>query len=169
MSTRKPLSPIEIQSTEFRKVFRGLDPEEVRLFLQAVAESHQALILEKNALAQTAEHLQAALDEFRRRENVLKDALYTAQRTADEVKGQAMREAQSIVQEAQVRGEAYVQQAQLRAHQVERTILDLKIERENALSSLKDVVQRTQNVLAVLGQKEGEENVTTFYKERDNA
>ena len=53
MTTRKPLSPIEIQSNEFRKVFRGFDPEEVRLFLQAVAESHQALILEKGQLAQS--------------------------------------------------------------------------------------------------------------------
>lgn len=166
MTTRKPLSSIEIQSNEFRKVFRGFDPEEVRLFLQAVAESHQALILEKGQLSQSVEHLQAALDEFRRRENVLKDALYTAQRTAEEVKTQAMREAQSIVQEAQVRGEAYVQQAQLRAHQLERSIIDLRMERENALSSLRELLQRTQNLLEVLEPKaEGE--VKTFFKEKD--
>lgn len=166
MTIRKPLSPIEIQSNEFRRVFRGFDPEEVRLFLQAVAESHQALILEKTQLAQSSEHLQAALDEFRRRENVLKDALYTAQRTADEVKTQAMREAQSIVQEAQVRGEAYVQQAQLRAHQMERGILDLRLERENALSALRELLRRTQNLLEVLENPSGGE-VATFYK--DNA
>jgi cell division initiation protein len=166
MKTRKPLSPIEIQSSEFRRVFRGFDPEEVRLFLQSVAESHQALILEKNQLSQSAEHLQAALDEFRRRENVLKDALYTAQRTAEEVKTQAMREAQSIVQEAQVRGEAYVQQAQLRAHQMERSILDLRLERENALGALRELLQRTQNLLEILEPKAGGE-VATFYKEKD--
>ena len=168
MTIRKPLSPIEIQSNEFRRVFRGFDPEEVRLFLQAVAESHQALILEKPGLAKSTEHLQSALDEFRRRENVLKDALYTAQRTADEVKTQAMREAQSIVQEAQVRGEAFVQQAQLRAHQMERGILDLKIERENALSSLRELLRRTQNLLEVLESHHGGE-VTTFYKDKESS
>src|SRR5512137_2621645 len=166
MTLRKPLSPIEIQSGEFRRVFRGFDPEEVRLFLQAVAESHQALILEKNQLAQSVDHLQAALDEFRRRENVLRDALYTAQRTAEEVKTQAMREAQSIVQEAQVRGEAYVQQAQLRAHQLERSIIDLRMERENALSSLRELLQRTQNLLEVL-EPAPEGEVKTFFKEKD--
>jgi len=168
MTLRKPLSPIEIQSNEFHRVFRGFDPEEVRLFLQAVAESHQALILEKTELAKSTEHLQAALDEFRRRENVLKDALYTAQRTADEVKTQAMREAQSIVQEAQVRGEAYVQQAQLRAHQMERGILDLKLERENALSALRELLRRTQNLLEVLEGPQGGE-VATFYKDKENS
>lgn len=141
----------------------------MRLFLQTVAESHQALILERGQLTQSVEHLQAALDEFRRRENVLKDALYTAQRTADEVKSQAMREAQSMVQEAQIRGEAYVQQAQLRAHQMERAILDLKLERENALSSLRELVRRTENLLEIVEHHEGEANVTTFYKEKENA
>lgn len=168
MTLRKPLSPIEIQSNEFHRVFRGFDPEEVRLFLQAVAESHQALILERTELAKSTEHLQAALDEFRRRENVLKDALYTAQRTADEVKTQAMREAQSIVQEAQVRGEAYVQQAQLRAHQMERGILDLKLERENALSALRELLRRTQNLLEVLEGPQGGE-VTTLYKDKESS
>jgi cell division initiation protein len=165
MTTRKPLSPIEIQSNEFRRVFRGFDPEEVRLFLQAVAESYQALILEKSQRDQETVHLQAALEEFRRRENVLKDALYTAQKTADEVKAQAVREAQSILQEAQVRGEAYIQQAQLRAHQMERTILDLKLERMNALSALKELLNRTQNLLEALDKTEGEAEVATFMKD----
>jgi cell division initiation protein len=165
MTTRKPLSPIEIQSNEFRRVFRGFDPEEVRLFLQAVAESYQALTLEKSQRDQETVHLQAALEEFRRRENVLKDALYTAQKTADEVKAQAVREAQSILQEAQVRGEAYIQQAQLRAHQMERTILDLKLERMNALSALKELLNRTQNLLEALEKTEGGAEVATFMKD----
>ena len=165
MTTRKPLSPIEIQSNEFRRVFRGLDPEEVRLFLQAVAESYQALTLEKHQLDQELVHLRAALDDFKRRENVLKDALYTAQRTADEVKSQAMREAQSIVQEAHVRGEAYIQQAQLRAHQLERSILDLRLERRNALSELRELLARTQNLLEAMDQGADDGGVATFRKD----
>ena len=79
-----------------------------------------------------------------------------------------MREAQSIVQEAEVRGEAFVQQAQLRAHQMERSILDLKLERENALSSLRELLRRTQNLLEVLENPAGGE-VTTFYKDKESS
>lgn len=165
MTVRKPMSAIEIQANEFRSTFRGFDREEVRLFLQSVAESYQALALEKSQLDQQVTHLQASLDEFRRRENLLKEALYTAQRTADDVKAQAGREAQSIVQEAQVRGEAYVQQAQLRAHQMERAILDLRLERTNALSSLRELVDRTRNMLEALEKVDFGENVTTFAKD----
>ena len=52
MISRKPLSPIEIQSHEFHRKFRGFDAQEVQLFLQAVAESYQTLILENQRLTQ---------------------------------------------------------------------------------------------------------------------
>ena len=167
MTTRQSLSPIDIQSAVFKRVFRGADPEEVRLFLESVAESHQALIMERGQLAQSVEYLQASLDEFRRRENLLKDALYTAQKTAEDIKTLAQREAQSIVQEAAVRAEAVIQQAQLRSHEMERSLLDVRLEKENTLGSLREIVMRTQNVIDLLGQKSETENVTTFYKEKD--
>lgn len=165
MTTRKPLSPIEIQSNEFKRAFRGFDPEEVRLFLQAVAESYQALTLENHKLSQEIENLRASLDEFRRRENVLRDALYTAQKMSDEIKAQAAREAECTLQEAQVRAEALTQQAQLRVHHVERSILDLKMERENLLLRLKELGGRIHNLLEVIEESKNLENVSSFAKE----
>jgi cell division initiation protein len=165
MTTRKPLSPIDIQSNEFRRVLRGYDKEEVRLFLQAVAESYQALTLENHKLLQEVENLKAGLDDFKRRENVLRDALYTAQKMSDEIKAQAQREAQCTVQEAHVKAEGLYQQAQLRAHEVERNILDLKIERENLVSALKDFSNRIRSLLETLEEAKAKENVTSFTKE----
>jgi cell division initiation protein len=166
MTTRKPLSPIEIQSNDFKRVFRGFDPEEVRLFLQAVAESYQSLTLENHKLSQEIENLKASLDEFRRRENVLRDALYTAQKMSDEIKAQAAREAECTLQEAQVRAEALAQQAQLRVHNVERSILDLKMERENLLLGLRDLGSRILNLLEVIEETKTRENVSSFAKEQ---
>jgi len=165
MTTRKPLSPIDIQSNEFKRALRGYDCEEVRLFLQAVAESYQALTLENHKLLQEVDNLKAALDDFRRRENVLRDALYTAQKMSDEIKAQAQREAQCTVQEAHVRAEGLYQQAQLRAHEVERNILDLKIERQNLASALKDLSNRIQAILESTEESKAKENVTSFAKE----
>ena len=159
MITRKTLSPIEIQSHEFKKKMRGFDPQEVHLFLQAVAESYQALVLENQRLTQQNGQLEGSLDEFRRRENILKEALYTAQRMADEVKAQAAREAQSIVQEAHLRAEALLQEARLQAHQVDRSILDLKIEREHFLLSLRDLLSRVQTLVEAVEERKESENV----------
>jgi cell division initiation protein len=165
MTTRKPLSPIDIQSNDFKRVIRGYDREEVRIFLQAVAESYQALTLENHKFIQEIENLKAALDDFKRRENLLRDALYTAQKMSDEIKSQAEREAQCTVQEAHVKAEALYQQAQLRAHQVERNILDLKIERENLAASLRDLSNRITSLMESMAEAKAKENVASFAKE----
>jgi cell division initiation protein len=159
MITRKTMSPIEIQSHDFKKRMRGYDIQEVHLFLGAIAESYQSLVLENQRQGQEVAQLQGALDEFRRRENILKEALYTAQKMADEVKAQAMREAQSIVQEAHMRADALLQEARLQVHQVDRSILDLKIEREHFLLSLKDLLARVETLVAAVEERKGTENL----------
>ena len=159
MITRKTLSPIEIQSHDFKKRLRGYDPQEVHLFLQALAESYQSVVMENQRLAQEVAQLDGSLEEFRRRENILKEALYTAQKMADEVKAQAVREAQSVVQEAHLRADALLQEARLQAHQVDRNILDLKIEREHFLLSLKDLLARVEILVTAVEERKDSENV----------
>jgi len=165
MTTRKPLSPIEVQSATFRRVFRGLDPDEVQLFLQAAAESYQALTLENQRLLKDKEHLEAALEEFRHREGLLRDALYTAQKVSDDLKAQALREAQSTVQEAEIKAQALIQQAQLRATAVERQILDLRAERRALVQGLRDLVVRLSAMVEALAEEEKRENVATLGRE----
>jgi len=150
MTTRKPLSPIEVQSATFRRVFRGLDPDEVQLFLQAAAESYQALTLENQRLLKDKEHLEAALEEFRHREGLLRDALYTAQKVSDDLKAQALREAQSTVQEAEIKAQALIQQAQIRA---------------TAVQGLRDLVARLSAMVEALAEEEKRENVATLGRE----
>lgn len=159
MITRKTLSPIEIQSHDFKKRLRGYDPQEVHLFLQALAESYQSVVMENQRLALEVASLDSSLEEFRRRENILKEALYTAQKMADEVKAQAVREAQSIVQEAHLRADALLQEARLQAHQVDRSILDLKVEREHFLLSLKDLLARVEILVSAVEERKDSENV----------
>ncbi len=164
MTTRHTLSPIEIQGHTFRKVVRGFDPEDVKLYLAAIAESYQEAVLNNARMQKEMETLNAGLDEFRRRENLLKEALYLAQKTADEVKAQAIREAQSIVEEAQVKGESALQDAQIRAHEVERQIMDLRLERENLLGAIKDLVRRVSALVEAIEGKKSNENAVAFGK-----
>jgi len=162
MITRKPLSPIEIQSHEFHRRLRGYDPQEVHLFLRAVSESYQSLVMENQSLRDKVVHVETGLEEFRRRENILKEALYTAQKMADEVKAQAIRESQSIVEEAHIRAEKLLQEARLQAHKVDRNIMDLKLERENFLNALKDLLRRVQTLVEAVETTKGGENVQLF-------
>lgn len=165
MTTRKKLSSVEIQSTDFKRSFRGFDRDEVKLFLEAVAESYQAMTLENQQLTAQIGRMGASLDEFKKREDILRDALYSAQKMAGEVRTQAAREAQNIVQGAELKGETLVREAQLRAHEIERTIIDLKMERDRALDAVRDLVSHISSIIEVSSRDRERENVTTFGKE----
>jgi len=165
MTTRKKLSSVEIQSADFKRSFRGFDRDEVKLFLEAVAESYQALTLENQQLTARIGRMGTSLDEFKKREDILRDALYSAQKMADEVRTQAAREAQNIVQGAELKGETLVREAQLRAHEIERSIIDLKMERDRALDAVRDLVSHISSIIEVSSRDRERENVTTFGKE----
>ncbi len=162
MTRKKTLSPIDIHSHNFRTRLKGYDKDDVKLFLNAIAESYQEAAIENAKLSREVERLDASLEEFRSRENLLKDALYTAQKSADDLKAQASREAQSIVKEAELKGEQSVREAMVRAHLVERQIMDLKIERETLVSSLKDLINRLNHLLSAIEENKDKENIQTF-------
>ena len=165
MVTKKHLSPIEIQSHNFRTRFKGYDKDDVKLFLNAVAESYQELSIENFNLKKEVERLSASLEEFKSRENLLRDALYLAQKTADDLKANAEKEAEAIVKEAELKGEEQIKNAMVRAHLIERQIMDIKIERENTILALKDFISRLSTLLEAIEKSKENENVETFSKE----
>lgn len=167
MVIKKYFSPIEIQSHNFRTQMKGYDKNDVKLFLNAVAESFQELSIENASLKKEVERLNASLEEFKSRENLLKDALYLAQKTADDLKINAEKEAETILKEAELKGEKQIKEAMVRAHLIERQIVDIKIERENAILALKDFISRLSTLLDVIEKSKENENIETFSKEPD--
>jgi len=165
MVTKKHLSTIEIQSHNFRTQLKGYNKDDVKLFLNAVTESYQELSIENAALKKEVERLSASLDEFKSRENLLKDALYLAQKTADDLKSNAEKEAETILKEAELKGEKQIKDAMVRAHLIERQIMDIKIERENTILALKDFIARLSTLLEAIEKSKDSENIETFSKE----
>ncbi|HCE67050.1 MAG: cell division protein DivIVA [Geobacteraceae bacterium GWC2_55_20] len=114
------ISPLDIQQQQFKvKTFRGLDPEDVDVFLQTVAGEMEGLIRENNELKeQLSRHTRDALD-MAERERELRQTLLSAQRVIEEMKANAHKEAELIVSEAELKGERIVADA-------ERQLGDLK-------------------------------------------
>ena len=76
-----------------------------------------------------------------------------------------MREAQSIVQEAEVKGQSLMNKAQLRSHEIERSIMDLRMEREEAQRALADVSRRIESMLEAMKEQARRDNVASFGKD----
>src|SRR5437763_11889406 len=143
------LTPLEIQKQSFARKLKGFDPNEVRAYLQMVAEEIETLLLSVDRLSRENAMLREDLEDHNQRERILKDTLLSAQKVSEEVKSNARKEAELIVKDAELLSERVVAQAMMRISDIERDILDLKIERKSARNKLQQTLDTVKPMLAV--------------------
>jgi cell division initiation protein len=160
--------PMDIQRQSFGRKFRGFDPEEVHAYLAIVAEEVAALQGERDRLDQEIQNLKGLLDEHRQREVILKNTLLTAQRVSEEIKENARKQAENVVKEAEMQGDKLIELAQNRAHEVERSILDLRGWRSSLRTDIRAFVARISQLLDLQEEVEVEDNLR-FLKRREEA
>ena len=162
------ISPMDIQRQEFARVLRGYDREEVRTYLNIVAEEVAALQRERDSFDQQVQNMQGLLDEHRQREAILKNTLLTAQRVSEEIREVARKQSESMVKEAEMQADRLVELAQTRAHEVERGILDLRAHRSGLRTDIRAFITRLTQLLDLQEEAELEDNLR-FLKRREEA
>ena len=162
------LTPSDVQRQTFSQRFRGLDPDEVRAFLAAVAEEMAAMRREKEQVEQELRHLELIVGEHREREAILKNTLLTAQKVAEDIRENARKEAETIVKQADLQGDRLLDLAQTRAHDVERGILELRGHRTALRTDIRALVTRLTHLLDLQEEAEVEDNLR-FLKRREEA
>jgi cell division initiation protein len=160
------ISPMDIQRQTFGKKVRGLDPEEVRAYLNIVAEEVATLQVERDRLHHEVEEVKSLLEEHRQRETILKNTLLMAQRVSEEVKENARKQADSVIKEAEIQADRLVELAQNRAHEVERGILDLRAHRTALRTDVRALITRLTQILDMQEEHEVEDNLR-FLKRRE--
>lgn len=162
------ISPMEIQRQTFSKRLRGYDPEEVRTYLNLVAEELQQFQREQAALQQEAQFLRSIVDEHRQREEILKNTLLTAQRLSEEIKETARKQGEMTVKEAELQADKLVELAQGRAKTIERETIDLRAMRQMLRSDIRALLERIEHILDAQEEAEVDDNLR-FMKRREGA
>lgn len=159
------LTPLEIQKQTFARKLKGYDPDEVRVYLQLVAEEIERLVKDVDRLSRENAMLREDLDDHNQRERILKDTLLSAQKVSEEVKSNARKEAELIVKDAELLSERLVSQAMGRVADLERTIQDLKVERRAARNKLQATLDTIQQLLMLDAEQEANElPITSMYR-----
>lgn len=99
------LTPLDIREQQFRRVMRGMDPEEVTAFLTSVAAEFETLLTDNKEMRQRLHDLEEKLGEYRSMEKALRDTLLTAERVMAESKESAQREAALLIREAELQAQ----------------------------------------------------------------
>ena len=105
------LTPVEIRHISLGRGLLGYRRAPTDRLLEDIAASFEDVWRERADLADKVEQLESDLERFRELEALLRTTLVSAERTAAELKTQAMREAELIVDEARAESRSIVRQA----------------------------------------------------------
>ena len=105
------LTPVEIRHIRLGRGLLGYRRAPTDRLLEEVVSSFEEVWRDRADLADKVEQLESDLERFRELEALLRSTLVSAERTAAELKTQAMREAELIVDEARAEARSIVRQA----------------------------------------------------------
>lgn len=162
------ITAMDVERHEFQRRMRGYDPDEVQLFLRAVAEEIERLHLENGTFREETGQLRARLDDYRDRERALQDTLMTAQRMAEDLRGKSAREAEVLVKEARVKAERILQQAQDQLQMIEDEIGRLRLEKEAFENRIRSAIEEHLALLDLRKQERADLDNLRFLRRRSS-
>ncbi|MEK6373126.1 MAG: DivIVA domain-containing protein [Acidobacteriota bacterium] len=162
------LTPLDIQKQSFSRALKGYNTEEVRAYLQLMAEEIERLVRDLDRASRENAMLRDELQEHNARERILKDTLLSAQKVSEDVKANAQKEGELIVKDAELLSERLTAQAMSRLADLERTIQDLKMERKMARNKLQTTIDTIQQLLMLdVEQEANEMPITSMFRARN--
>jgi len=141
------ITPLDVRKQEFRKVVRGLDPEEVYAFLATVAEEYEAALTDNKTLREQMLGLDEKVGEYRNMETALRDTLMTAERVNSETRQNAEKEAQLILERAKMEAEKQTASISARVDALRHQLRELRTQRDAYLTRLRTLSQTQLNLL----------------------
>jgi cell division initiation protein len=143
------LSPLDIQSQQFRQKIKGLDPREVENFLELVAVEFEELIRENGKIKEKLARLTNQYEELKQREQTLKETMMTAQKITEDMKASARKEAEIILKEAELKAEKMIEDAHRKLAVINDQVVEIKRIRVQFETSVKAAAEGHLKMLKV--------------------
>jgi cell division initiation protein len=120
------LTPVEIRHVSLGRRPFGYDKNGTDDLLDRIVESYEGVWRERADLREELERMQAELARFKELEVLLRNTLVSAERSAEDIRGQARREADLILEEARAKARETTVAAETERERVKAEIRRLK-------------------------------------------
>ena len=143
------LSPLDIQSQQFRVKMKGYETREVDNFLEMVASEFEEIIRENSTLKEKLVRLTNHLDELRQREQTLKETMITAQKVTEDMKIAARKEAEMILSEAELKAERMIEDGHRKLAGLNDQIIEIKRLRAHFETQVRSAAESHLKILKI--------------------
>ncbi len=141
------LKPMDIHNTEFKRTFKGYDPEEVDNFLANIVLKYEAVYQENRKLHEEVKVLRERLEGHGNQEQDILDLISLTKQTVQEAKTVARQEADNVVNVAQSEAERIMVEARLKAAQLMADAEERRDKTERAERQLREKVRLTMETI----------------------
>jgi len=114
------ISPLDIRNQIFKKRMRGYDPDEVKQFLDAVADRMEQMLKTMEGRDKEVIALREKTEVYAQMEQTLRDTLLTAQKIGADSRVNAEQSAHNIVKEAEIEAKRRLAEASGRVEAIGR-------------------------------------------------
>ena len=162
------VSPISIKKQEFGKSFRGFDKDEVRAYLEKLADEFEDLQKQNEQLKKDMEQASNRLSEFRKIEKSLQDTLLRAQESSSKSVESTRKQTNLMIKEAEIKASQILEKARENANEIRGAVINLREERDLIVAKLRAIINSQAHLLEMKVEEAGSENITIKKVEQEN-
>ncbi|MFA7636822.1 MAG: DivIVA domain-containing protein [Monoglobales bacterium] len=144
------LSPIDIETKEFKKTLGGYSREDVDSFMTMIFQDYKTLYMENISLKDKVNMLSSAVSKYKSMEEVLQSTLVVAQSASDELKNSAREKASVIIEEAELKAGKLEIEARQKLSTIENEFNNVKLQlssyKQQITSLLEGILQTVKNL-----------------------
>ncbi len=141
------LTPLDIETVEFKKVALGYSTDEVNSFLDKVILDFELLYKENAKLSDKVSVLEEGLEYYKKLEETLKNSIVLAEKTAADAKYSANQTSEQIIKEAQLKATEILQDSNKKLYQLEYETLRMKSKYDSIRAKIRLLLKTEMDIL----------------------
>ena len=147
-----PLTPIDVRHQEFSGQMLGYSKKEVRAFMDQIADEMETVMSRKDKELEHAREMQYevkqeavqasnAVEDLKRREELISRTLVFAEKTKADIIGNARKEAENIIHEGELKAKRAIQEAKQYLNVLEHQYMHIKEQKRQFLMQFRVELQ----------------------------
>jgi cell division initiation protein len=153
------VTPLDIRKQTFRRTMQGFSRDDVIAYLGLVADELESVAAENRTLAEKTASLEFQLASYREIEASLKNALVSAERSAEETRRQIAKEEEIRIREVELKVQRIVEEANERIRELKREIRELEKERIAFLARFRLLLDAQVRMLELRSEDDEQEHL----------
>ena len=135
------IPPLDVRKQEFRRAVRGFDCDEVRAFLNTLADEYETVLIDNKQLRERVLGQGEKIKEYQHLERTLRDTLMTAERLTQDTRERANKEGDLIIQDARMQAKRILEECRVRTEELRGELTGLRKEKETYLARFKTLAE----------------------------